>query len=156
MSVELVLLPVAMAGFSAAVAGFSALRAMLDRGDGEEREVCVVQTRMKDPALLAAAFANLGAEAKVTAGGEVEANWDSIDISFARNEEGILTAHFDGDVDVARAQDLALAIDGEYARLVQEAVRDRVLARAADLGMTVESETVDADAGITLVLNVEA
>ncbi len=154
MSVQLVLLPLAMAGFSALAGGFSAVQAM--RTDHKGRNVFVVQTRLKHPQLLVAAFSNLGAAAAVDADGSVEARWDGVEIRFSADEDGSLVSHFSGDdVDTARAEDIIRAVDAEYARLVQDHVYRRVKERAADLGMTVESESVDDERAITVVLNVE-
>ena len=154
MSVELLLLPLAMAGFSTLASGFSAVEAM--RTDNKRRRLCMVETRLKDPELLVQAFANLRAEATAHADDTVEATWEGVEIRFSRNDDGSLVSQFQGaDVDTARAEEIVRAVDAEYARLVQQRVHQRVKERAADLGMTVESETVDQERAITVVLNVE-
>ena len=153
MSVEVLLIPAALAGVSAVMAGFSGLGAMFTNDEG--RRVCVIQTRLKHPDLLAEALTNLGAEATVDAEGGVYATWDGIPLGFARNADGVIACRFGGDISDARAQEMIDAVDAEYARLVQRQVHQRVRERAADLGMTIESETVDDDENITVVLNVE-
>ncbi len=145
MSVELLLLPGAIAGFSA----------LMERARAN-RNVCTVQTRLKDPALLVEALTALGAEARAHADGTVEATLEEVRMRFAPNADGSLLSHFTGgEVDTARAEEIVRAVDAEYARLVQERVYRRVKERAAELNMTVESETVDQQQAITLVLNVE-
>jgi hypothetical protein len=153
LSVEILLVPLALAAAHAVVAVAGMVAAGVD-DEGREKKACVVQTRLKHPGLLVEALRSVGAEAKAHSDGSVTGTWEGINFSFVHHEDGTLSAHFDADVDVERARELILATDAAYARAVQEAVRQRVKQRAGELGMTVESETVGEDESVTLVLNV--
>ena len=154
MSVEILLVPLALAAAHVVVAVGGAVTAAVG-ADGTERKACVVQTRLKDPRLLVAALQSIGATAEAHHDGSISGTWEDIGFRFVHHEDGTLSAHFDPDVDVGRAQELILAADAAYAKAVQEAVRQRVRDRAGQLGMTVESETVGDDESVTLVLNVD-
>ncbi len=154
MSVEILLVPLALAAAHAVVAVAGMVTAGVD-DDGEERKACVVQTRLKHPGLLVEALHSVGAKAKAHSDGSVTGTWEGINFSFVHHEDGTLSAHFDADVDVERARELILATDAAYAKQVQQAVAQRVRERAGALGMSVESETVGEDESVTLVLNVD-
>jgi hypothetical protein len=154
LSVEILLVPLALAAAHAVMAVAGVMTAGVDE-NGEERKACVVQTRLKHPGLLVEALHSVGAKAKAHSDGSVTGTWEAINFSFVHKEDGTLSAHFDADVDVERARELILATDAAYAKAVQEAVRQRVKQRAGELGMTVESETVGQDESVTLVLNVD-
>jgi hypothetical protein len=154
LSVEILLVPLALAAAHAVVAVAGAVTAAVGE-DGKEHKACVVQTRLKHPGLLVDALHSVGAKATLGSDGSISGTWEGIGFRFVHHEDGTLSAHFDPDVNVERAQELILATDAAYARAVQEAVRQRVRDRAGELGMTVESETVGEDDSVTLVLNVD-
>lgn len=154
MSVEILLVPLALAAAHAVVAVGGAVTAAVG-ADGKEHKACVVETRLKDPRLLVDALHAVGARAEAHSDGSISGTWEGIGFRFVHHGDGTLSAHFDADVDVTRARELILATDAAYARAVQEAVAQRVRDRAGQLGMTVESETVGQDQSVTLVLNVD-
>jgi len=154
LSVEILLVPLALAAAHAVVAVAGAVTAAVG-DDGKERKAIAVQTRLKHPGLLVDALHSVGAKATAHSDGTISGTWEEIGFRFVHHEDGTLSAHFDADVDVARAQELILATDAAYAKAVQEAVAQRVRERAGHMGMTVESETVGEDESVTLVLNVE-
>lgn len=146
MSVSIVLVPLA-------IAAVSAWQASRREVDAEGRTVCNVQTRMKDEGLLAAALRDTQAHVTI-AGEKMVATWQGTRAEFRRDSAGIWQAHFSGDIDVDRASEIVLAVDEAYGRQVQQAVLARLRERAPAAGMSVESETVEDDDSITLVLNV--
>ncbi|MFT4009185.1 MAG: hypothetical protein QM655_03985 [Nocardioidaceae bacterium] len=145
MSISIVLVPLA-------VAAISAWQASRQEQDAEGRTVCHVQTRMKDQGLLAAALRDTRANVTVSPEALV-ARWQGVEAMFQRDEQGIWQANFTGDVDVNRASGIVAAIDVAYGRQVQQAVLAKLRERAPTAGMTVASETVEADSSVTLVLN---
>lgn len=147
MSVEVLLIPAAMAAYSM----WKAARVE----DNSDRKVCVVQTRLRDDTLLEQALQDLGADVH-SDGTAIQAHWVGVSARFQRSQEGVLSAHFEGEVDAARADEIALAIDEAYARRVQAAVYERIKARASEMNLTVESETVNDDHSITVVLQTGA
>lgn len=147
MSIEVVLIPAAIAGFSA----WQARRA----AGADGREVVAVSTRMRDGGLLQRALADTGATVEQH-GDVLTATWPDSQGRFTRDEQGIWSAHLAGEVDHETATALVGAIDVAYGRHVQQEVLARLRERAPQAGMHVESETTEDDDSVTLVLNVDA
>ena len=147
MSIEIVLLPLA-------IAAVSAWQAKRD-ADEAGRQVVSVGTRMRNEEILQAAIADSGATVTRDESGIV-ADWGSSQARFTRNVDGIWAVHLAGDTDLDEATALVRTIDAAYGRRVQQEVLSRLRQRAPEVGMTVESETVEDDESVTLTLNVNA
>ena len=165
MSIEIVLLPLAIA----AVSAWQAKR----EADEAGRQVVAVGTRMKNERLLEAALADTGA-AVSRVDTEIVAEWSGTDrdrtvgdrtvgdragregtrARFARSPDGIWVIRLHGEVTPDEATDLARRIDAAYGRRVQQEVLIRLRERAPEVGMTVESETVEDDDSVLLTLTV--
>ena len=147
MSVTLLLVPLAVAGATAAKA------AMDRRADGPT--ICQVHTRMRDRTLLAEALRDTGALVTVT-GETLTAAWrqPDIDATFTRDADGIWAAHLTG-VAQEQAVRLVTAVDAAYGRQVQRAVLTRLREQAPVAGLRLESESVQDDASVRLVFEVE-
>lgn len=143
MSLEILLIPVAMAAYSA-------WQARAESGAHN----CVVATRWRHEGLLSQALGDLGAENLSTSKGETSATINGIATTFSRGADGTMTAHLPQDTDIEGATAIVNQVDSAYTRRVQDAVYRRVRQRASELGYQVESETVDEDETITLVVNV--
>jgi hypothetical protein len=148
MSVSIVLVPIALAG----IAAWQASRRV---PDVQGRMSCRVSTRMRSEPLLAAALADTGASVTI-ADGQLIASWIGLTGTFLRDDAGIWSAHFSEDVELERAEQIIGAIDASYGRRVQQEVLARIRERAPQAGMHVESEEVEADDTVTVVLNVSA
>lgn len=146
MSIEIVLVPLAVAAISA----WQANR----KTEGSGQVSVVVTTRMKHAGLLASALQDLGAE--VARSDEViAAVWPGMKTEFTRGQDGVWRAHFAGEVSEETATTVVRDLDRAYGLRVQQEVLHRVRARAPEVGMTLESETVEEDRSVTLILNVE-
>ena len=148
MSVSLVLVPLAFA----AVSAYQAARASADE---EGRTVCHVATRMRDERLLGEALADTGAQV-VHDQGTLVARWQGVDATFARDEQGVWQVDLTGEVTPDSAAQVVAAVDAAYGARVQQEVLRRVRERAHTAGMAVESERVEQDRSVTLVLTVGA
>ena len=146
MSISLVLVPAAFA----AIAAWQAMRPEEQTGAGG-LVVQHVQTRMRDENLLAAALTDTQAVVFRT-DDVIVAEWVNVRAEFHRDEMGIWQVDFTGNVDAERASEIVLAIDRAYGGQVQRAVLSRLRDRAPEAGMFVESETVEDDQSVTLVL----
>lgn len=146
MSLEIVLIPLALAAISA-------WQASRPDVDAKGRTICHVQTRMKDQDLLRAALADIQADVSQTEDA-VTARWQGVEADFRRDAAGIWQATFSGDVDVERATAIVASLDVAYGHQVQQAVLTKLRDRAPAAGMSVASETVEADDSVTLVLEV--
>ncbi|MQA94846.1 MAG: hypothetical protein GEV11_09410 [Streptosporangiales bacterium] len=144
MSISILLIP-------AALAAGAAVRAALAEGDAPEHAV-TVRSRMRHRHLLAEALT--AQEAEVTERGDaLVAAWQGVTVAFTPHPSGAMMAHVEGSgYDLARAQELILAVDAAYAEIVQRELCRRVRERAGSVGMVVESEQVNVDRSVTLVL----
>jgi hypothetical protein len=148
MSVALLLVPLAIAA-AAAHAGLA---------KRTDESVCTVETRMRDPDLLAAALRET--RAAVTADGTaLVAEWAGVRARFERDARQIWSAHFTGDlpegIDEPRAVDIVRAVDAAYGRQVQRAVLARLTERAPAAGLRLESRSVTPELAVRLVFAVE-
>lgn len=149
MSIEIVLVPLA-------IAAFSAYQAKRD-ADATGRQVVAVETRMKNEHLLEAALGDTGATVSRDETGIV-AEWavqgSATQARFVKDAQGIWTVHVLGETGIVEATELVRSVDVAYGRRVQQEVVTRLRARAPEVGMTVESETVEDDDSVLLTLNV--
>lgn len=143
MSVEVLLIPAAMAAYAAWKA----------REEVGPASTVSVQTRLRDRELLARSLRDLGADVAAEDDG-LRAETDDVRLRFTVNEEGTTVAHVEAG-DLADATRLIYAIDEQYAAHVQVALYERVKARASRMGLTIESERVGEDNAMTLILTVD-
>lgn len=148
MSIEIVLLPLA-------IAAVSAWRAGKAEEDSANPRIVTVETRMRDEGLLELALNDTGARV-TTANKEITADWLGIRSVFRRAEDGVWRVALTGDVDEKRATEIALSVDRAYGLRVQQAVVARLRERAEVAGMRIESEHVEDDASILVTLNLGA
>ncbi|MFD6415277.1 hypothetical protein [Streptomyces sp. NPDC060194] len=147
MSVTFVLVPLALAAVSALQAG----RKEVDR---QGRTVHHVQTRMRDESLVARALQDTDAQVSLSAD-MIRADWQEVRGQFRRDTHGVWQAEFTGEINEVEAGRIISAVDRAYGIHVQQTVLARLRERAPTAGMTVESETVEADESVTVVLAVE-
>jgi len=164
MSISLLLIPAALAAAAAAgTAGVAGAVGMVagarEDGDGGRPTPVAVRTRMKDPDLLAAALADLGATSVAWQDGALTGVVDGLEIEMARTEDGVWGAHLrrvDGhEVAEAEAAGLIGRLDAAYAVHVQRAVAERIRSRADSAGFELVSETRDDADTVTMVLAVK-
>lgn len=147
MSVSLALIPVGLAIASAVAARKEARVA--------GKPTMAVQTRMRNDEILMEALRDLSCEAAPVAGGGVRATRGAFEFTFRRDENGVLEANFGVDVTPEEAEAFVTDLDDEYTRLIQARVYQRVLERAQQHGMAIDSESVEDDNSIVLTLRVE-
>ncbi len=148
MSLEIVLIPLAIAAVSAYKAS-----QVNDQSTGQVN--INVQTRMKNQEMLIEALRALGLSASMQENTLRVKNSD-IEFLMRKNENDIWTAQFENDVLEDAATSLLISLDKEYGRLVQATVLQRIKERASENGMNLESETFNRDNSVTLTLNVLA
>lgn len=140
MSLEIILVPLAIAAY-----GSWKARSM------EKDNVLMVETRLKDSALLAMAIQAMGGTSVEIDGGVVQAVVGNRKVSFRSDSSGVLTAHVDTkNQDEATA--LLLEVDKQYGIQVQAAVVERVKQRAGGLGMNFISQVTSEDGSINIIL----
>jgi hypothetical protein len=117
----------------------------------ERDHVLLVETRLKDSALLTKALQAMGGTSVEVDGGVVQAVLGIRKISFRADSNGVLTAHVDTK-DQEEAISLLLEVDKQYGLQVQTAVVERVKQRANGLGMNLVSQIKSEDGSINIVL----
>lgn len=140
MSLEIILVPLAIAAY-----GSWKARSM------EKDNVLMVETRLKDSALLAMAIQAMGGTSVEVDGGVVLAVVGNRKVSFRSDSSGVLTAHVDTK-NQDEATSLLLEVDKQYGIQVQAAVVERVKQRAGGLGMNFVSQVTSEDGSINIIL----
>jgi hypothetical protein len=113
--------------------------------------VLIVETRLKDSAILAATLHSMGGTSVNVDEGVVRAIVGNRNVSFQSDSNGLLTAHVDTK-DQEEAISLLLEVDRQYGIQVQAAVVERVKQRAGSLGMNVISQIKGEDGSVNMIL----
>lgn len=147
MSLEIILIPMAIALITAAKATAN------ENVPNASAHQVSVETRMKNVDLLVNAMKNAGCTVTTTPN-EIAGNFNSILFTFKRDQLGIWNATFIAGTTLQAATQIIQAIDKAYGLEVQSEILRKIKERAPQNGMTLESETVNADSSISLVLAV--
>ncbi len=147
MSLEIILIPMAIALVTKAKS-----KADENVPNASAHQVSV-ETRMKNQDLLVNAMQNSGCTVTATPN-EIAGNFNSIIFSFKRDETGIWNATFMPGTTIQAATQIIQSIDKAYGLEVQAEVLRKIKERAPQNGMTLESETINSDSSISLVLAV--
>ncbi len=148
MSLEIILVPMAIALITKAHS-----KATENVPNASSLQVNV-ETRMKNEHLLQNAMQNIGCTTNL-AEGAISASLNSIFFTFKRNEDGVWTASFVAGTSMETAEQIIQQIDKAYGIEVQSEVLRKIKERAPKTGMTLESETINEDSSVTLVLAVD-
>ncbi len=147
MSLEIILVPMAIALITKAHS-----KATENIPNAAAHQVGV-ETRMKNSTLLENAMKNIGCTTTVTPT-EIAASLNSIFFSFSQNRDGIWKANFVAGTSIDTAEQIIGQIDKAYGIEVQAEVLRKIKDRAPQTGMTLESETINEDSSVTVVLAV--
>ena len=147
MSLEIILIPLAIALVTKAQT-----KAKENNPNSSSHQVAV-ETRMKNLELLQNAMRNIGCTTTMQEG-EISASLDSINFTFKKNPHGFWAARFIAGTSVDVAEQIIGQIDKAYGIEVQAEVLRKIKERAPQSGMTLESETINEDSSVTLVLAV--
>lgn len=152
MSLELVLVPLAIAS----VGAWKAARAADPQTDPGTVNAVQVNSRMRDGALVAAALGDLGLRVRHDAGGGFTAVEQQRSVTFGRDGDGLWHGVFEEPWTEAEALELLDRLDAAYGRRVQQELLARIRERAPQAGLRVDSESVEADESVTVMLTVGA
>ena len=147
MSLEIILIPLAIA--------------LITKSQSKAKEVnpnasshqVAVETRMKNLDLLQNAMRNIGCVTTMQEN-QIAASLNSLNFTFTKNSQGIWAATFVAGTTFAAAEQIIGQIDKAYGIEVQAEVLRKIKERAPQSGMTLESETINEDSSVTLVLAV--
>jgi hypothetical protein len=147
MSLEIILIPLAIALVTKAQS-----KANENNPNASAHQVAV-ETRMKNLELLQNAMRSIGCTTTMQEN-EIAASINSIYFTFKKNSQGIWAARFVAGTSVEVAEQIIGQIDKAYGIEVQAEVLRKIKERAPQSGMTLESETINEDSSVTLVLAV--
>lgn len=145
MSLEIILIPMAIALITKAKASAE------ENAPNASAHQVSVETRMKNQELLVRAMQSAGC-AVTASQNEIAGNFNSILFTFKRDVNGIWNATFVAGTTLEAATQIIQAIDKAYGLEVQAEVLQKIKERAPQNGMTLESEVVNDDSSISLVL----
>ena len=147
MSLEIILIPLAIALITKVQSN-----ANEDNPNAAAHQVAV-ETRMKNLELLQNAMRNIGCTTAMQEN-EIVASLNSLNFNFKKNSQGIWAATFVAGTTLEAAEQIIAQIDKAYGIEVQAEVLRKIKERAPQSGMTLESETINEDSSVTLVLAV--
>lgn len=149
MSVELVLVPLAIAAVAAARS-----RQEYPTENSPDNEIHV-QSRMRDQGLLIISLRELGATVRPVDQNTLLAETLDGDITMRRDSAGLWAAHFPQTWTLEKARTFIEDLDRAYGLQVQQAVIQRLQQRAPEAGMRITSQSIDDDRVVTLMMEVE-
>ncbi|MGD7009728.1 hypothetical protein [Metabacillus sp. 84] len=145
MSIELALIPIAIA----AVQGIGT--AMEKKMDSKSYSLTTI---MKDEAILAKALDHYGCSPKFMDHKGMESEIGDIKILFQQNPDGIFEALFEQDIPQETALEFIKNLQEEYTSIVQQETYLKLLERAREQGLLLETEQVTEDNSIVLTFKV--
>jgi predicted regulator of Ras-like GTPase activity (Roadblock/LC7/MglB family) len=145
MSLEIILIPMAIALITAANT-----KAKSNLGADSPNQVAV-ETRMKNQALLEKAMSKISCS-PISDENVITGNYNSVFFTFKRNVEGIWAASFVAGTSLEVATEIISKIDKAYGLEVQAEVLRKIKERAPQAAMSLESETLNEDSSVTLLL----
>jgi|SRR5690625_2845991 len=119
-----------------------------------EGEYYQVTTKMKDETIVQQALENRGS--KVTYDEyQIESRIGNIDVMFQRQENDTISAIFHKDVLVEDAEEFVENTYNEYTRIIQQQTYEKLMQRAENEGLLLQSETRNEENTIVLTFDVK-
>ncbi len=146
MSIEIVLIPMALA----AAAGWVAAKRPAPE---DAANVVCFETQFKDVNLLQQALQDFQCPF-VLEGEQVQSSHGRARLIFSPDEQGIFNAYLVGDAPVEEAQAFLADLHDQYKRLVQQQSYETLLRRANERGMVLEQEEILEDNSVVLTFTV--
>ncbi|KAB2952683.1 hypothetical protein F9B85_08500 [Heliorestis acidaminivorans] len=128
--------------------------------DSIEKEVSkplhwyAMETRMKDLSMIGNSLDNLGCLYQ-SIDDLIAFRWREKDCFLRQNEAGLYEAIFNDLVTVEVAQKIVAEVQEEYTKVLQAQVYTKLLAKAEERGLILESEEIEADNSVLLTFSVQ-
>lgn len=113
-----------------------------------------IDTNMKEEAILEQALKNFGSDV-VSDEETFQMALGDLELAFQKQENGTLSAIFNENVATDDATEFLEGVQQEYARMVQKQTYEKLLERAKNEGLQLETETTNEDDSIVLTFEVE-
>lgn len=146
MSIELVLIPVAIA-ITQSIG--SRLEKKIESG-----KTFSITTIMKDEKVLRKTLDSYGCTSQLIEEKSMLTKVGDIKILFYQDTEGVFEALFDCDISFETAEEFIRHLQEEYTSIVQQETYLNLLARAKEQGLVLETEEVSSDNSIILTFKV--
>lgn len=146
MSLSIFLIPIAIA-----VSSGLAIKIEDSLSEGEYYQV---NTQMKDDTIIQEALENRGSEVTYDEH-QIESKIGNIDIMFQRQEDDTISAIFHKDVLVEDAEEFVENTYNEYTRIIQQQTYEKLMQRAENEGLILQSETRNEENTLVLTFNVK-
>ncbi len=145
MSIELVLIPLAI----------GIVQVVSDKRQAtlEGNNHYSIPTVIKDESMLKQALSNYGADIGLY-DNQLKSTVADVDILFEKGDDQQYSALFDPSIERKEAEDFIENIQMEYTSIVRKDTYEKVIRRAKDYGMELESEEENQDRGIVLTFKV--
>ena len=146
MSLSLTLIPIAIAATS--VVSY-ALQDKIEEGIYYK-----IDTNIKDEKILTEALRNRGSSVALDKR-QIESTLGNVEIVFQRQEDDTISAVFHQDIPVEDAEEFVKNTHEEYTRIVQQKTYHKLVERAKNEGLILESEDRNEEDTIVLTFQVE-
>ncbi len=153
MSVEIILIPIALKVGTMALVGAAGLVAARRLASDDSEQVICFETQFKDIALLQKALQDFDCPF-VLDGEQVQSNHGQARLIFAPDEQGVFNAYLVGNASIEEAETFLYALHDQYKRLVQQQSYETLLRRANEQSMVLEREEVLEDNSVVLTFTV--
>jgi len=120
----------------------------------EEGTFYRIDTNMKDEEILERALKNYGCDV-VLDEETFQSSLGNVQLAFQKQEDGTLSSIFNESVPVEDATEFLEGIQKEYTRIVQKQTYQKLLQRAEQEGLQLETETKNEDETIVLTFQVK-
>lgn len=146
MSLSIVFVPIAIA-----VTSGVAIKIEERLSEGEYYQV---NTTMKDETIIQEALENRGSEVTFDEH-QIESKIGDIDIMFQRQDDETISAIFHKNVHVKDAEEFVENTYNEYTRIIQQQTYEKLMQRAENEGLLLQSETRNEENTIVLTFDVK-
>lgn len=150
MSLSILLVPMAIGMASVSLTSVPDKTALLE----QDKRFYELKTRMKDESILEEALKNYGSQTERNNEGVTSKIGDT-DINFIKGSKGVYHAYFHEDILLEDAEQFIDNIYNEYTRIVQEKTYHKLMARAKDEGLELETEETNEEETIVLTFEVK-
>ncbi|MGZ0879018.1 hypothetical protein ACWZQY_023925 [Priestia megaterium] len=146
MSIELALVPIAIALTQTIGSHIEKKR--------ETRHTYALKTIMKDARILQTTLNNYGCAPSIIGDGEMKSEIGDVQILFQQTEQDIFEAVFSNEIELEQAKGFLINIQEEYSHVVQQETYVKLLERAKQQGLLLETEEVSDTNSIVLTFKV--
>lgn len=145
MSLSVLLVPAAI-GIGTSIVSYAL------QSETVEGAFCQVDTSMKDESILKKALSNYGCSVQEKE--QIESAVGEIEFVFQKQQNGTMSALFHQEMELEDAQEFIKGVQKEYKRIVQKQTYEKLMERAKEEGLILESENKNGEESLVLTFQV--